>query len=179
VRYGKTIKSTTKALPLEAKYRKCLIDKPACFGQIEAVVKNCMATGDINEKYFACVGAGNVGELLRGLRGEGVEVTTRCFRKHFAARAYAESDGDAIATSENLTKRWEEMYEAERVSTGLPKEEYTHKRWAKQVADLPEMECCMEPWTRSSQRSSSCRLCSSPWRWWRGASSSPCPRPRP
>jgi hypothetical protein len=102
VRYGKTIKSTTKALPLEAKYRKCLIDKPACFGQFEAVVKNCMATGDINEKYFACVNAGNVGELLRGLRGEGVEVTTRCFRKHFAARAYAESGGDAIATSKAL-----------------------------------------------------------------------------
>ena len=99
VRYGKTIKTTTKAWPVWGHYDKSLIRPPTGFYGLQQTLEAC---NDEEEMPFECLDTSVVGAVLRDLRPEGMEVTTRCFRKHFAARAFAESGGDPKKVSERL-----------------------------------------------------------------------------
>ena len=102
VRYGKTIKKTSKALPVESKLDRCLIQAPAAFRHFQSVVSDCVRKKEIDAEFFTGLETSTVGAILRDLRPEGMEVTTRCFRKHFAARAYAESGGNPTEASRRL-----------------------------------------------------------------------------
>ena len=86
-------------IQLTALYSKCVIEAPRSM----VILRQCLeASGNKKGLPFSHLSTNEVGKMLRELRKDDIEVTSRCFRKQFAARKFAEEGGDTLRVSQAM-----------------------------------------------------------------------------